>query len=132
MARAGERAAVWDRPQLRALCPGGGVPSDAPHPQLSPQGSRFDWSGVPVRLSVPGAHNCLNAAGALTACALAGAEPAAAAAAAAADAAPGSTIAWLPGFAEARRFLERSLRDGDLCLVMGAGDVDSLGRSLVA
>jgi UDP-N-acetylmuramate--alanine ligase len=53
-------------------------------------------------------------------------------AAAAADAAPGATIAWLPGFAEARRFLERSLRDGDLCLVMGAGDVDSLGRSLVA
>src|ERR1039458_8572772 len=81
MARAGERAVVWDRPQLRALCPGGGVPYDVPHPQLSPQGSRFDWSGVPVRLSVPGAHNCLNAAGALTACALAGAEPAAAAAA---------------------------------------------------
>jgi UDP-N-acetylmuramate--alanine ligase len=235
MARAGERAVVWDRPQLRALCPGGGVPYDVPHPQLSPQGSRFDWSGVPVRLSVPGAHNCLNAAGALTACALAGAEPAAAAAAladfrgarrrfellgataagvavyddyahhptevaaalaaartlrpqrlvavfqphlysrtralardfgvalaaadlvvvlavyparerqadfpgvegrliaaAAADAAPGATIAWLPGFAEARRFLERSLRDGDLCLMMGAGDVDSLGRSLVA
>ena len=234
MARAGERAVVWDRPRLRALCPGGGVPYDAPHPQLSPQGGRFDWRGIPVSLSVPGAHNCLNAAAALTACALAGADPATAAAAladfrgarrrfellgrtaagvavyddyahhptevaaalaaartlrpqrlvavfqphlysrtralarefglalaaadlvvvlavyparerqadfpgvdgrliavAAADAAPGAQIAWLPGFAPARRFLEQTLRAGDLCLVMGAGDVDSLGRSLV-
>jgi UDP-N-acetylmuramate--alanine ligase len=53
-------------------------------------------------------------------------------AAAAADAAPGAPIAWLPDFAPARRFLARSLRAGDLCLVMGAGNVDSLGRSLVA
>jgi UDP-N-acetylmuramate--alanine ligase len=234
MARAGERAVVWDRPRLRVLCPGGGVPFDARQPQLSPQGSRFDWSGVSVSLSVPGAHNCLNAAGALTACALAGADPAIAAAAladfrgarrrfellgrtaagaavyddyahhptevaaalaaartlrperlvavfqphlysrtralarefgvalaaadlvvvlavyparerqadfagvdgrliaaAAADAAPGAPIAWLPELAPARRFLERTLRAGDLCLLMGAGDVDSLGRSLV-
>jgi UDP-N-acetylmuramate--alanine ligase len=228
MARAGERAVVWDRPRLRALCPGGGVPYDVPEPQLSPRGSRFDWSGVPVSLAVPGAHNCLNAAGALTACALAGADPAIAAAAladfrgarrrfellgrtaagvavyddyahhptevaaalaaartlrperlvavfqpqlarefgralaaadlvvvvavyparerqadfpgvdgrliaaAAADAAAAPPIAWLPDFAPARRFLEQALRDGDLCLVMGAGNVDSLARSLVA
>jgi UDP-N-acetylmuramate--alanine ligase len=234
MSRAGERAVVWDRPRLRALCPGGGVPYDAPAPQLSPQGGRFDFRGVPVSLSVPGAHNCVNAAGALTACTLAGADPATAAAAladfrgarrrfellgrtavgaavyhdyahhptelaaalaaartlrprrlvavfqphlysrtralarefglalaaadlvvvlavyparecqadfpgvdgrmiaaAAADAAPGTRIAWLPEFAPARRFLEQTLRGGDLCLVMGAGDVDSLGRSLV-
>ncbi len=43
MARAGERAVVWDRPELRALCPGGGVPYDAPGVQLDPEGSRFDW-----------------------------------------------------------------------------------------
>ena len=53
-------------------------------------------------------------------------------AAAAADAATGRPVAWLPGFDEARAFLEATLRPGDLCLVMGAGDVDALGRSLVA
>ena len=53
-------------------------------------------------------------------------------AAAAADAGPGTQVAWLPGFAPARRFLEQTLRGGDLCLVMGAGNVDSLARSLVA
>jgi UDP-N-acetylmuramate--alanine ligase len=234
MARAGGRAVVWDRPGLRALCPGGGVPYDAPHPLLSPQGGRFRWRDLTVSLSVPGAHNCLNAAGALTACALAGADPATAAgaladfrgarrrfellgrtaagaavyddyahhptevaaavaaartlgpkrlvavfqphlysrtralvnefgqalaaadlvvvlaiyparerqadfpgvagrliAAAAADARPGAPVAWLPGFAPARHYLEQTLKDGDLCLLMGAGDVDSLGRSLV-
>ena len=30
MARAGDRAVVWDRPQLRALCPPEAVPYDAP------------------------------------------------------------------------------------------------------
>jgi hypothetical protein len=39
MARAGERAVVWDRPGLRALCPGGGVPYDAQGAQLDPAGS---------------------------------------------------------------------------------------------
>ncbi|MFZ1997486.1 MAG: Mur ligase domain-containing protein, partial [Solirubrobacteraceae bacterium] len=68
MARAGDRAVVWDRPGLRALCPGGGVPYDAPDAQLDPEGSRFAWRGIEVRLSVPGAHNAVNAAGALTAC----------------------------------------------------------------
>ena len=234
MARAGERAVVWDRPALRALCPGGGVPYDAPGAQLYPEGSRFDWRGIPVRLSVPGAHNAVNAAGALTASALAGADPAAAAAALAefrgarrrmehvgetragaqvyddyahhptevataiaaartlgarrlvavfqphlysrtralarefgvaltaadvivvlgiypareraedfpgvsgrlvaaraADAAGGRSVAWMPGFDEARAYLGAVLRSGDLCLIMGAGNVDALGRSLV-
>jgi UDP-N-acetylmuramate--alanine ligase len=53
-------------------------------------------------------------------------------AAATADAAGGRTVAWMPSFEAARRFLVATLREGDLCLVMGAGDVDRLGRSLVA
>jgi UDP-N-acetylmuramate--alanine ligase len=235
MARAGERAVVWDRPELVSLCPRGALAYDAPEPILSPDGSRFRWRGIEVALSVPGAHNAINAAGALTAAALAGADPAAAAAtmadfrgarrrfellgrspggasvyddyahhptevaaaisaartldparlvavfqphlysrtqalaerfgralaaadlpvvlpiypareraadfpgvdgrlvaAAAADAGSGRPVAWLPGFDDARRFLARTLRAGDLCLMMGAGDVDALGRSLVA
>jgi UDP-N-acetylmuramate--alanine ligase len=235
MGRAGERAVVWDRPALRALCPPGAVTYDAPDAELEPGGSAFHWRGVEVRLSVPGAHNAVNAAGALTACALAGADPAAAAAAladfrgarrrmervgetaagaavyddyahhptevaaaiaaartlgarrlvavfqphlysrtralargfgtalAAADAVvvlpiyparenaedfPGVTgrlvaawaadapgrrpVAWLPGFDAARSFLGDTLRAGDLCLMMGAGNIDVLGRSLVA
>ena len=51
---------------------------------LEPGGSRFEFNGVAVRLSVPGAHNARNAATALAACALAGA-PLADAAAALAD-----------------------------------------------
>ena len=53
-------------------------------------------------------------------------------AAATADAAGGRTVAWMPSFEDARGFLAATLRRGDLCLVMGAGDVDRLGRSLVA
>jgi UDP-N-acetylmuramate--alanine ligase len=234
MSWAGERAVVWDRPELRALCPPGAVTYDAPEPVLHPAGSSFQWRGTEVELSVPGAHNALNAAGALTAAVLAGAEPEAAAAAlrdfsgarrrferigetvhqvpvyddyahhptevaavlaaartlaprrliavfqphlysrtqalwrefgvalaaadlvavldvypareraedypgvdgrlvagAAADAALGRAVAWLPGFEAARQFLDATLRPGDLCLVMGAGDVDALGRSLI-
>jgi UDP-N-acetylmuramate--alanine ligase len=235
MARAGERAVVWDRPELRALCPPGAVAYDAPDAVLSPEGSRFHWRELEVELSVPGAHNAINAAGALSACALAGADPARAVAAlrdfrgarrrfellgrsasgvpvyddyahhptevkaaiaaartlaprrlvavfqphlysrtkalgrefgaalaaadlvvvlavypareraedfpgvegrliaaAAADAAGGRTVAWLPAFEDARRFLGPRLRPGDLCLVMGAGDIDVLGRLLVS
>jgi UDP-N-acetylmuramate--alanine ligase len=235
MARAGERAVVWDRPWLRALCPVGAIGYDAADPILSPAGSRFRWRGIDVALSVPGAHNAVNAAGALTACALAGADPSRAAAAladfrgarrrfellgqtvagapvyddyahhptevaatiaaartlaperlvavfqphlysrtralwrefgvalgaadvcavvsvypareraedfpgvdgrlvaaATADAAGGRPVAWLPSFDDARRYLIGMLRAGDLCLVMGAGDVDALGRSLIA
>jgi UDP-N-acetylmuramate--alanine ligase len=235
MARAGDGAVVWDRPELRALCPEGALTYDASDPSLGPDGSRFHWQGFEVALSVPGAHNAVNAAGALTAAARAGADPAAAAvslvdfrgarrrleqlgstvsgaavyddyahhptevaaaiaaartlaparlvavlqphlfsrtralgrefgaalaqadvgavlpiypsreraedfpgvegrliATAAADAAGGRVMAWLPSFDDARRFLRGSLRRGDLCLMMGAGDIDVLGRSLVA
>jgi len=31
-----------------------------------------------------------------------------------------------------RKVFQQQLRDGDLCLVLGAGDVDDLGRRLVA
>jgi UDP-N-acetylmuramate--alanine ligase len=50
---------------------------------------------------------------------------------AAADAASGRQVAWLPTFADARPFLASLLRDGDLCLVLGAGNVVELGRELV-
>ena len=235
MARATGRAVVWDRPELRALCPAGALPYDAPDPVLSPTGVVFRWRDVAVELAVPGAHNAVNAAGALTAAALAGADPRRAAASlcdfggakrrfehlgqtpagasvyddyahhptevaaaiaaartlaparvvavfqphlysrtralsrefgralaradaaavlpvypareraadfpgveglliaqAAADAGAGRPVAWLPGFAEARAYLAAELRPGDLCLMMGAGNVDELGRSLVA
>jgi len=234
MERAGEKAVVWDRPQLRALCPPSAHVYDAPDAVLEPGGSRFGWHGVEVVLSVPGAHNAVNAAGALTASALAGADPRRAAraladfrgarrrfellgehrggariyddyahhptevaaviagartlrpgrvvavfqphlfsrtqalavqfgralaeadrivvlpiypareraedhpgvdgrlvAAAAADAAGGKQVAWLPSFADARRFLDGLLRADDVCLVMGAGDSDQLARSLL-
>jgi UDP-N-acetylmuramate--alanine ligase len=234
MARAGQRAVVWNRPALRALCPEDAVAYDAPDPELSPSGSRFQWRGIEVALAVPGAHNAINAAGALTAAALAGADPQQAAvaladfrgarrrlerlgetaggvpiyddyahhptevaaaiaaartleprrlvavfqphlysrtralarefgvalaaadvtavlgvypareraadfpgvgghlvAAAAADAAAGRQVAWLPSFEDARRWLRITLREGDLCLMMGAGDIDALGESLV-
>jgi UDP-N-acetylmuramate--alanine ligase len=235
MARAGDGAVVWNRPALRALCPEGAVTYDAPDPVLSPTGAHFQWQGIEVALAVPGAHNAINAAGALTAAALAGADPQRAAAALAefsgarrrlerlgetiervavyddyahhptevaaaiaaartleprrlvavfqphlysrtralarefgaalagadlaavlgvyparertrdfpgvdghlvagqaADAAGGRQVAWLPSFEDARLWLGRTLREGDLCLMMGAGDIDALGRSLVA
>jgi UDP-N-acetylmuramate--alanine ligase len=235
MARARAGAVVWNRPELRALCPANARTYDALDVTLSPAGSRFRWHGLDVALTVPGIHNAVNAAGALTAAELAGADgtrairaledfhgarrrfellgetatkvpvyddyahhptevsaaiaaartlaPArlvavfqphlfsrtrsltrefgsalAAAdiaavlsvypareraqdfpgvdgrgiAAAAADAAGGRTVAWLPGFDDVRRYLAGALRRGDLCLLMGAGDIDALGRSLVA
>ncbi len=52
-------------------------------------------------------------------------------ASAAADAGDGREVAWLPSLKDAERWLRSLLRDGDLCLVMGAGNVDSLGRALV-
>jgi UDP-N-acetylmuramate--alanine ligase len=52
-------------------------------------------------------------------------------AAAAADAGGGRRVAWLPGFDEAERFLRAELREGDLLLTLGAGDVDALGRRLI-
>jgi UDP-N-acetylmuramate--alanine ligase len=234
MARAGEGAVVWARPELRALVPEHAVTYDAPDPELHPGGSRFRWREWEVELTVPGAHNAVNAAGALTAAVLAGADPARAVASlrtfqgarrrlervgetergvpvyddyahhptevaaaiagartlearrlvavfqphlysrtqalaggfgaalaeadlvavvdvypareraedfpgvdgatvarAAADAGAGRTVAWLPQLADARRYLAGILREGDVCLVMGAGNVDELARALV-
>jgi UDP-N-acetylmuramate--alanine ligase len=230
------QAIVWDRPELLALA--GDVPVtpfDVPAPELGEHGSRFELDGVDVRLSVPGAHNARNAAAALTACRLAGADLATAAAAladfggagrrferlgttaagalvvddyahhptevaatieaartlrarrviaafqphlysrtrhqarefgaalaqadlvvvleiypareraedfpgvtgrlvaeAAADHAGGRPVAWLPGFDEAEAYLSATLRDGDVLLTLGAGNVDDLGRRLTA
>jgi UDP-N-acetylmuramate--alanine ligase len=53
-------------------------------------------------------------------------------AAAAADAADGKPVAWLPGFDAAETYLRARLRPGDVCVMLGAGNVDSLGRRLVA
>jgi UDP-N-acetylmuramate--alanine ligase len=50
---------------------------------------------------------------------------------AAADAAAGKPVYWLPSFAEAELVLKGVLGDGDVCLVMGAGDVDALALRLV-
>jgi len=235
MASASERAAVWDRAALRALCPADAVAYDARDTILTPDGARFRWHGLQVSLSVPGLHNAVNAAGALTACELAGADPAQAVAAiadfrgarrrlellgrsaagaacyddyahhptevaaalaaartlgarrlvavfqphlysrtralarefgaalsaaekcvvldvypareraedfpgvdgrlvaiAAADAGAGREVAWMPRFGDARAYLDATLREGDICVLMGAGNIDSLGRSLVA
>jgi UDP-N-acetylmuramate--alanine ligase len=49
-----------------------------------------------------------------------------------ADAAGGRPVLWLPDVDAAERALSGLLRAGDLCLVLGAGDVDALGRRLVA
>ena len=234
LARAPE-AVVWDHRDLLALRDGPVVPYDALGVVLTDGGSRFRWRGHEVVLRVPGVHNAINAAGALEACALAGADPAAAAGALAdfagagrrferlgltpsgalviddyahhptevaatidaartldgagrvwaifqphlfsrtqllarefgaalaradavavldvypareraadfpgvtgrllaettADAAPGKAVYWLPGFADAERVLPPRLRRGDVVLVLGAGDVDRLGRALV-
>jgi UDP-N-acetylmuramate--alanine ligase len=53
-------------------------------------------------------------------------------AAAAADAAGGRPVWWLPRMDEAERLLREELREGDLLLTLGAGDVDELARRLVA
>ena len=51
---------------------------------------------------------------------------------AAADAALGRPVYWLPDPARAEEVLAGMLREGDVCVVMGAGDVDELARRLVA
>ena len=236
LAHAARAIVIWDRPELLALAPADVelVPYDAPDPALGPGSSRFHWRGHEVTLAVAGAHNAVNAAGALEAARLAGAEPAAAisalagfhgagrrfqalgesaggalvyddyahhptevaatlagartlerrrlvavfqphlysrtrmlarefgralaiadvvavldvypareraedhpgvsgllVAAAAADAASGRPVYWLPRFAEAEPVLGEVLGAGDVCVVMGAGDVDRLARGLV-
>jgi UDP-N-acetylmuramate--alanine ligase len=44
----------------------------------------------------------------------------------------GGRVAWTPGFDEAEALLRDELREGDLVLTIGAGDVDALGRRLLA
>jgi UDP-N-acetylmuramate--alanine ligase len=237
LSRAGVAAVVWDRPELLELARGVDVEVlayDAPHPRLRDGGSRFDWRGLEVALAVPGAHNAVNAAGALEAARLAGADSQRALAGlagfhgagrrfqllgespggarvyddyahhptevaatlraartlehrrlvavfqphlysrtallarefgralaladvavvldvypareraqdhpgvsglliaqATADAAHGRPVYWLASFKDAEPVLRGLLRAGDLCLVMGAGDVDALSRALV-
>ena len=79
LAHARQAAVVWDRPELLELAPLPGVEVvayDVPDPVLVPGGSRLDWRGHEVVLAVPGAHNALDAAGALEAARLAGADEA--------------------------------------------------------
>ncbi|HSD75812.1 MAG TPA: cyanophycin synthetase, partial [Solirubrobacteraceae bacterium] len=228
------RRIVWDRPELLLLAGAGAEPFDAQDAELRPDGARFRFDGLEVRLAVPGLHNARNAAAALSAIRAAGEDVEAAAAAlasfrgagrrfevlgrtpagatvvddyahhptevaatiaaartlrprrvvalfqphlysrtrllarefgaalaaadvtavldvypareraadfpgvsglavaaAAADAAGGRPVLWLPGFDAAERALGGLLRDGDVLLVLGAGDVDALGRRLV-
>jgi UDP-N-acetylmuramate--alanine ligase len=231
------RAVVWRRPEVLALAAPDAetVAFDVDELELDDGATRFRWEGLEVRLSAPGRHNALNAAAALEAARLAGADPAKAAAAlesfagaerrfqrlgetdggavvyddyahhptevaasletargleprrlvavfqphlysrtaalatefgaalagadeaivldiyparesaanfpgvdgrlvarATADASAGRPVYWLPQFEDAEPVLRGLLSDGDLCLVMGAGDVDELGRRLVA
>ena len=233
--RGPREAVIWDRPELLALREGPVTAFEAGDVTLGEGGSRFCWRGQEVELTVPGRHNAVNAAGALEAARLAGAQAAGAIAAlgrfqgasrrfqllgrgargarvyddyahhptevaatlqaartlaherliavfqphlysrtaalarefalalaladeivlldvypareraqdhpgvsglmlaeAAADAARGRPVYWLPDLADAERVLARQLREGDVCVVMGAGDVDSLARALVA
>jgi UDP-N-acetylmuramate--alanine ligase len=229
-------AVVWDRPELLSLAVGADrvIAYDAEAPRLSSVGASLRWQGLDVDLRVPGLHNAINAAGALTAAGLLGADPVAAVTAiatftgarrrfellgeteagasvyddyahhptevaaalaaartlaprrliavfqphlysrtralarqfgealaaadscvvldvyaareqvedfpgvdgrlvatAAADAGDGRTVAWLRSLDAAERWLRWELRAGDVCLLMGAGDVDSLGHALV-
>jgi UDP-N-acetylmuramate--alanine ligase len=48
-----------------------------------------------------------------------------------ADASAGRPVYWLPRFVDAEPVLRDALAGGDLCLTMGAGDIDSLARRLV-
>jgi UDP-N-acetylmuramate--alanine ligase len=74
-----DQAVIWDRPNLLALAGGTRTtPFDA-LPALTPDGSRFALRGVEVALTVPGEHNARNAAAALEAARLAGADLATAA-----------------------------------------------------
>ncbi|HEX3452947.1 MAG TPA: UDP-N-acetylmuramate--L-alanine ligase, partial [Solirubrobacteraceae bacterium] len=100
LARARRAVVVWDRPDVVSLLDADAganantgadadavadadgdcasrvevVRFDVPAPDLDADGARFRWRDEPVRLVVPGAHNALNAAAALEAARLAGAE----------------------------------------------------------
>jgi len=51
-------------------------------------------------------------------------------AAAAADAAAGRAVYWTPEHEDAERLLRGELREGDVLLTLGAGDVDAVARAL--
>jgi UDP-N-acetylmuramate--alanine ligase len=53
-------------------------------------------------------------------------------AAAASDAAHGRPVWWLPSLDDSERMLRQELREGDVLLTLGAGDVDALARRLTA
>jgi UDP-N-acetylmuramate--alanine ligase len=92
-----EQVVLGDEPGLTRLAGGDGrrvTVARAEGVTLSEDGSQFTVEGVPVRLPVPGAHNARNAAAAIVACRLAGADLAGAAAA-------------LAGFGGAGRRFER-------------------------
>jgi UDP-N-acetylmuramate--alanine ligase len=228
-------AVIWDRPELLELRVGAVNPYDASELTLTAGGSCFTWQEEKVRLAVPGVHNAVNAAGALEAARLTGADATSAieavagfqgagrrfqllgrsargalvyddyahhptevaatleaartlgprrlvavfqphlysrtaslarefglamaradvmvlldvypareraaehpgvsglmVAEATADAAAGRPVYWMPTFADAEPVLEGLLEDGDVCVVMGAGDVDVLGGRLVS
>jgi UDP-N-acetylmuramate--alanine ligase len=50
---------------------------------------------------------------------------------AAADAAEGRPVAWMRGLPDLQDWLGTTLRKGDLCLLMGAGNIDDVARALV-
>jgi UDP-N-acetylmuramate--alanine ligase len=89
LARARTAIVIWDRPELLELLDSAAanrsegdaplelVPYDVSELELCSGGSRFRWRGSEVRLSVPGAHNALNATAALEVARLVGVEPAA-------------------------------------------------------
>jgi UDP-N-acetylmuramate--alanine ligase len=68
------QAVIWDRPELRRLRAGPAVFYDLAAFYPREGGSIFEWHSHEVGLAVPGAHNALNALGALEAAALAGAD----------------------------------------------------------
>ena len=51
---------------------------------------------------------------------------------AAADAGGGRPVAWMPSVEQAEALLRELRGEGDLVLTLGAGDIDALGRALVA
>ncbi|MCX6394432.1 MAG: UDP-N-acetylmuramate--L-alanine ligase [Solirubrobacterales bacterium] len=71
-----QNAVVWDQPELLSLIPSGTAahPYDALAPGSNDGRAEFTWRGGSVRLAVPGLHNGVNAAGALEAASLTGAD----------------------------------------------------------
>ena len=53
-------------------------------------------------------------------------------AAATADAAGGRPVYWAPRAEQAEKLLRGELREGDVLLTLGAGDIDALARHLTA